>query len=173
MKDIERDPVNNALRFKVLYRDRFACVYCGSRAAEAELHVDHVRPVAAGGKTVLGNLVTSCSRCNQSKKASTGIKPPVIRDYLVGHFFHILDAAGYASRQGLIEAEIEPDGLAVRYFDWFTGSIGDITALPKREVFEAHWRLYDTDEDMRYAYDYLLPRRPEAKAPVSAKGHGG
>lgn len=39
------------------------CVYCGQPAE----HVDHVRPLARGGREQLGNLVPACGRCNRSK----------------------------------------------------------------------------------------------------------
>lgn len=41
------------------------CFYCG---AEAE-HIDHVIPIAKGGKTVWHNLVPACASCNFSKGA--------------------------------------------------------------------------------------------------------
>lgn len=41
------------------------CVYCG---AEAQ-HVDHVRPLSAGGWEHGDNLVPACSSCNLSKGA--------------------------------------------------------------------------------------------------------
>jgi len=63
----ERVKMTRSLRFKVLNRDGFRCKYCGSTAEEAPLHVDHVVPIARGGKTRLSNLVTSCSPCNLGK----------------------------------------------------------------------------------------------------------
>jgi len=39
------------------------CIYCGAPAD----CIDHVKPVARGGPSLLCNLVPSCRKCNQSK----------------------------------------------------------------------------------------------------------
>lgn len=54
-------------RFEVLRRDGFRCVYCGAKASESELHVDHVVPVIDGGSDEPSNLVTACIDCNLGK----------------------------------------------------------------------------------------------------------
>jgi 5-methylcytosine-specific restriction endonuclease McrA len=65
-----RDAVPPRLRFQVMQRDGFRCVYCGRTAAEgARLHVDHVIPVTAGGPNEQDNLVTACEECNLGKGA--------------------------------------------------------------------------------------------------------
>lgn len=68
--DDERKQVRLSLRFTVLERDKFKCVYCGGAPKDGYvLHVDHVIPRSAGGETVLGNLVTACFVCNEGKSA--------------------------------------------------------------------------------------------------------
>lgn len=62
-----RRGVPPAMRFKVLARDKFRCVYCGRTANEVRLEVDHVKPVSKGGATVPANLVTACADCNVGK----------------------------------------------------------------------------------------------------------
>ena len=64
-----RDRVPAQLRFGILQRDGFRCRYCGrpGSAAGVVLHVDHVVPLAAGGATTEGNLLTSCQECNLGK----------------------------------------------------------------------------------------------------------
>jgi hypothetical protein len=62
-----RETISKRLRFAVLARDGFRCLYCGAEPAEAALHVDHIKPVAAGGKTVATNLATACESCNLGK----------------------------------------------------------------------------------------------------------
>ena len=69
---IRRTPrdINARLRFKVLKRDNFKCVYCGKSPANnsnVELHVDHIVPWSKGGETVIENLQTLCSKCNLGK----------------------------------------------------------------------------------------------------------
>ena len=54
-------------RFKIMKRDGFKCVLCGSSPATqigCELHIDHIIPWSKGGETVEDNLRTLCSNCN-------------------------------------------------------------------------------------------------------------
>ena len=62
--------VSLSLRYKVLKRDSFRCVKCGSSPAITHggvLHVDHADAWANGGETVLENLQTLCENCNLGK----------------------------------------------------------------------------------------------------------
>ena len=61
--------ISNALRFEVFQRDRHTCQYCGRRAPDVELEVDHLIPVARGGTDAFENLITSCRECNSGKSA--------------------------------------------------------------------------------------------------------
>ena len=54
-------------RWAILKRDKFTCQYCGSKAPEVKLHVDHKIPVSKGGNSKDDNLITACERCNQGK----------------------------------------------------------------------------------------------------------
>jgi len=47
------------------------CAYCGRTVAPRELTMDHVVPVARGGRSVRGNVVASCKDCNNRKKLMT------------------------------------------------------------------------------------------------------
>lgn len=58
------------MRFEVLERDIFTCQYCGRRAPDVQLQVDHIYPVIKGGVTEKHNLITSCSDCNNGKSDS-------------------------------------------------------------------------------------------------------
>ena len=62
-----RGPVSRGLRFDVFRRDRFICRYCGGRPPDVVLELDHVVPVADGGRSEEENLVTSCWDCNRGK----------------------------------------------------------------------------------------------------------
>lgn len=55
------------LRFSVLQRDRFTCQYCGRKAPDVVLHVDHILPKSRGGTDVAENLKTACADCNLGK----------------------------------------------------------------------------------------------------------
>ena len=68
-KAYQRKLMTNSLRYDILKRDGFRCAICGRTAADGvKLHVDHIIPVAKGGKTEPGNLRTLCSECNEGKK---------------------------------------------------------------------------------------------------------
>lgn len=47
------------------------CHYCHRIVGAANLTLDHVIPVARGGKSTRGNCVPACTDCNQKKKAYT------------------------------------------------------------------------------------------------------
>ena len=65
---VERAKMTDSLRYDILKRDNFRCQLCGATAQEgAKLNVDHIVPVAKGGKTIASNLRTLCDRCNMGK----------------------------------------------------------------------------------------------------------
>lgn len=64
-----RKKLSKAIRFEVFKRDKFTCQYCGAKAPDVVLHVDHIEPLASGGTDDLMNLVTSCEKCNLGKGA--------------------------------------------------------------------------------------------------------
>jgi len=59
--------VSQGLRFAVLERDGFACQYCGRKAPEAHLEIDHIKPVSLGGTDDMDNVVAACKDCNGGK----------------------------------------------------------------------------------------------------------
>ncbi len=67
------------LRYEVLRRDNHTCRYCGASAPDVKLTVDHVLPVALGGKHEASNLVTACHDCNAGK-ASTSPDDAIVAD---------------------------------------------------------------------------------------------
>lgn len=60
-------PIPRGLRWDVLARDSYTCVYCGRKAPAVVLEVDHVISEADGGLTEMENLVTACEDCNRGK----------------------------------------------------------------------------------------------------------
>lgn len=56
------------LRFTILQRDNFTCQYCGRKAPDVVLHLDHIFPNSKGGLLVEENLITACSDCNIGKQ---------------------------------------------------------------------------------------------------------
>jgi hypothetical protein len=65
-----RKPIGKKLRFDIFKRDGFVCAYCGAAPPSVVLQVDHIHPVASGGKNNIDNLVTSCQPCNIGKGAT-------------------------------------------------------------------------------------------------------
>jgi 5-methylcytosine-specific restriction protein A len=50
---------------------RGACAYCGRKVPPRELTMDHVVPIARGGRSTKGNVVAACKECNNRKKLMT------------------------------------------------------------------------------------------------------
>lgn len=59
--------ISKKTRWCVLKRDNFTCQYCGSKAPNAVLHVDHRKSIYDGGCGNITNLITSCESCNLGK----------------------------------------------------------------------------------------------------------
>jgi hypothetical protein len=75
----KRKPISKKTRFEVFKRDSFTCQYCGKKAPEVVLHVDHVHPVSKGGTSDILNLVTSCDGCNLGKSNGSLDDSSVVR----------------------------------------------------------------------------------------------
>lgn len=69
MAKTKREGISKKTRFEVFKRDKFTCQYCGKKAPDVVLHVDHIKPVADGGKSDILNLVAACVDCNSGKGA--------------------------------------------------------------------------------------------------------
>jgi hypothetical protein len=63
----QRVALTKRMRFNVFKRDAFTCQYCGSHPPSVVLEVDHINPVANGGKNNIDNLITACFDCNRGK----------------------------------------------------------------------------------------------------------
>ena len=60
-----------ALRKQNWWQNRIAkgiCHYCGKSVPPKELTLDHLVPLARGGKSTKGNCVPACKECNNRKK---------------------------------------------------------------------------------------------------------
>lgn len=44
------------------------CHYCGAQVPPRELSMDHLVPLARGGRSTRGNCVPACKECNSRKK---------------------------------------------------------------------------------------------------------
>ena len=69
-KVIKRElPVSPKMRFEILKRDNFTCQYCGRKAPEVVLEVDHIEPYSRTKDNHVENLITACKECNRGKRA--------------------------------------------------------------------------------------------------------
>ena len=50
------------------------CHYCKQKVGAENLTMDHVIPIARGGKSVRSNCVPCCKECNNEKKAYTPVE---------------------------------------------------------------------------------------------------
>ncbi|WP_319585530.1 HNH endonuclease signature motif containing protein [uncultured Desulfobulbus sp.] len=50
------------------------CWYCGQKVGYHNLTMDHVIPLARGGRSTKDNLVPSCKECNTKKKSSLPVE---------------------------------------------------------------------------------------------------
>jgi len=58
---------NLSKRFDIMAKSNFKCVYCGRKAPEVELELEHIIPRAKGGTDDTENLVVACKDCNSGK----------------------------------------------------------------------------------------------------------
>lgn len=80
-KKVQRSKMTNELRESILRRDNWTCQICGNsifKEPNLLLEVDHIIPIARGGKTEPNNLQTLCWRCNRKK--SDGFSVPREKD---------------------------------------------------------------------------------------------
>ena len=80
--DIQKDEAHVArerekareLRKSAWWKEQLArgiCHYCGGKFPPEELTMDHIVPVVRGGRSVRGNVVPCCKKCNNEKKYMT------------------------------------------------------------------------------------------------------
>ena len=64
---VERGKVSNKMRFSIYQRDGYRCRLCGVSDKFTKLEIDHIVPIAKGGKSTYDNLQTLCHKCNTEK----------------------------------------------------------------------------------------------------------
>jgi 5-methylcytosine-specific restriction endonuclease McrA len=50
------------------------CHYCQKKFDPKDLTMDHIVPIARGGKSTKGNIVPACKQCNVNKKLDTPVE---------------------------------------------------------------------------------------------------
>ena len=62
--------LNGKDRTAILLRGHFTCAYCGAdltRLPSRQVQMDHLIPIARGGRNAADNLVPACGPCNRIK----------------------------------------------------------------------------------------------------------
>jgi 5-methylcytosine-specific restriction endonuclease McrA len=74
-----RTPLEKAMIWGIYRRDGGRCRYCGVECGEGgeRWEIDHVVPVAKGGRDAEDNLVLACRRCNQKKGTDSWVPNPL------------------------------------------------------------------------------------------------
>ena len=67
-KKVRENPISPKKRFEILKRDHYACQYCGRKAPEVQLEVDHIEPYSKTKNNDPENLITACKECNRGKR---------------------------------------------------------------------------------------------------------
>lgn len=125
--------VSKRLRFEVLRRDNHTCRYCGAKAPDAKLVVDHVTPETLGGRTVPENLVAACDPCNSGKTSTSpdeGLVADVASDAL--RWSRAVAAASQRMLADLRAREADADLFEQRWNEW--------TSAGQRFPLPAGWR---------------------------------
>jgi 5-methylcytosine-specific restriction enzyme A len=65
----QRSTVSMEDRLRLFFTTPRRCAQCGKEPPEVVLHVDHIEPVARGGRSGIDNLQFLCAECNEKKGA--------------------------------------------------------------------------------------------------------
>jgi 5-methylcytosine-specific restriction protein A len=88
-EDVKREKEKaRALRKSQWWQRKLAkevCHYCGRHTPRGELTMDHIVPLARGGRSTRGNLAASCKECNNKKKY---LLPVEWQGYLADYLKH-------------------------------------------------------------------------------------
>ena len=60
----------NKFKISLLKRDGNTCFYCGKELKE-DISLEHLIPLSAGGKNILGNMVLAHKQCNHEQGSKT------------------------------------------------------------------------------------------------------
>ena len=144
--------ISLGMRFTILERDSFTCRFCGKRAPETELEVDHVMPRSKGGSDDTSNLVTACRDCNRGKGDRTIDLSRTDWNALLGKWFHTVCSGGRVQKQGQIIGSLGHGFYVVRHFGWFVGEETNRQVVHVTDMRKGGWAFYESDDSMRDHY---------------------
>ena len=137
-----RKSISPRRRYEILRRDDHTCRYCGGRAPDVALTVDHVIPVALGGTDDPTNLVAACKDCNTGK-ASTAPDAPTVAQVAEEQFRWAREMEAVA-RAAAEQAQAEHEYIAALDDAWAQWGYGpNRTPVPRPKDWEnsaRHWK---------------------------------
>lgn len=125
--------ISRRLRFEVLRRDGHTCRYCGAKAPDATLTVDHVKPTALGGTDDATNLVAACKDCNAGK-SSTNPDAPLVAQ-VADDALRWARAMEEVARTAALERQFlndQIDKFDAAWGDWKYGPPEDRKTVPRK-----------------------------------------
>lgn len=166
----KRKNLSKKIRFEVFKRDSFTCQYCGSKAPDAILEVDHIVPVIEGGTNDILNLITSCRDCNRGKsKTKLSDDTAVIKQQKQAEELQerreLIEMMGEWHKQLLDESVSQIQEINTLLQSYYVGKTltpkgeRNIRALIKRfgylEVYESFEIALQTYNDLEYAVNKI------------------
>ena len=141
-------------RYEIMRRDNFTCRYCGAKAPDVKLEIDHVMPVALGGDTTPDNAVTACADCNSGKSATPADAPIVegVREHDLKFRKAVRDSLlRFVEEETANEDEV--DSWAEKFVDYWCDNLTVMDKTPARmlESFDRWYSLGVPDELIFYA----------------------
>lgn len=67
LRELDRRSSSGSNRYDILAKSKGVCVACGDKPPGVFLHVDHIIPIAMGGRDEADNMQALCHRCNIQK----------------------------------------------------------------------------------------------------------
>lgn len=129
--------ISRRLRFEILRRDNHTCRYCGGAAPDVKLTVDHVTPIALGGKDQPENLVTACQPCNAGKSSASPDQAMVADvEQRVVLWERAIQLANERRRSRAFQLDALLDDFGNAWNAWTYGPEGSRSSVPR----SADWR---------------------------------
>ena len=119
----KRAGISKAKRFRIYERDKFTCQYCGRKAPDIILQIDHITPHALTQDDTDLNLTTSCVECNAGKSdrvldpASAALKKRAQMELEHEHKEQLLMLVDWQRR--IIEGRIHEGDLVIEYANYW------------------------------------------------------
>jgi hypothetical protein len=134
--------ISKRMRFEILRRDSYTCRYCGHRAPEVKVVVDHMTPEALGGTDEPTNLVTACVDCNSGKASASADNELVAElDARAQQWQRAMHAAAEMRRRDRDAIDTVAERIRVRWSDYYYAADEDKPDADRRRfLIPDDWR---------------------------------